>query len=171
MENNKQNIKSIERDINVIIVDDGLVNVPIRNKAGEEIGVFSFRPTDMGIIDRFNEMTANFEEIIKPLEDIDINPDGTADEKEEAQFVALKEAERKLYEVCDKVFGGNMSEAFFGKMHPFSIVNGKFYCENALEGVGNYISRRFDREVKKVNNRVDRYTHGYRTGKHKGGKR
>ena len=75
------------------------------------------------------------------------------------------------YAYKHKLFGGNMSEAFFGKMHPFSPINGHFYCENALSAVGAYISRQFDREVKKVNSRVERYTHGYRTGKHKGGKK
>ena len=48
---------------------------------------------------------------------------------------------------------------------------GHIDCENALSAVGAYISRQFDREVKKVNSRVERYTHGYRTGKHKGGKK
>lgn len=171
MENNKQNMKSFETDINRIVVDDGLVNVPICNKKNEEIGVFSFRPTDIGIIDRFNEAMTEFEDIVKPLENISINPNGTTDENQRDEFAALHEAERRLYEACDKIFGGNMSDAFFGKMHPFSIVNGRFYCENALEAVGNYISKRFDRETKKINNRLERYTHGYKTGKHKGGKR
>lgn len=166
--NNKQNLN---KDINTIIVDDGMVNVPVCNKQGEEIGVFSFRPTDIGIVDRFNSMTEEFEDIVKPLENININPDGTTDESDADEFEALREAEKRLYAACDKIFGGNMSEAFFGKMHPFSIVNGRFYCENALEGVGKYISRRFDREVKKVNNRVEKYTHGYKTGKHKGGRK
>ena len=38
-----------------LVVDDGIRSVPIKNKAGEEIGVLSFRPTDVGIIHRFNE--------------------------------------------------------------------------------------------------------------------
>nr|DAQ24262.1 MAG TPA: tail assembly chaperone [Caudoviricetes sp.] len=161
----------IEQQVfNEIIVDDGSVRVPIRNKQGDEIGVFMFRPTDIGIVDRFNSMTAEFDKIVEPLENVNIRADGTVDEKNEAEFSALREAEQKLYAACDKLFGGNMSDAFFGKMHPFSPINGRFYCENALEAVGRYISRQFDREVKKVNVRVERYTHGYRTGKHKGSK-
>lgn len=167
----KQNITKFEKDFNAIVVDDGLIHVPVRNKLNEEIGVFSFRPTDIGIIDRFNSMAAEFDEIIKPLENININPDGTTDEESTDELEALREAEKRLYEACDKVFGGNMSEAFFGKMHPFSIVNGRFYCENALDSVGRYISNRFDREAKKVSNRIEKYTHGYKTGKHKGGKK
>jgi len=158
---------------NIIVVDDGSVRVPIQNKQGDEIGVFFFRPTDVGMIDRFNNMVEEFDNITAPLENVNIKPDGTVDENNAAEFAAMKEAEENLYAACDKLFGGNMSEAFFGKMHPFSPINGRFYCENALEAVGAYISRQFARETKKVNSRVMRYTHGYaaRTGKHKNGKK
>ena len=154
-----------------IVVDDGSVRESIRNKHGEEIGVFYFRPTDVGIIDRYNKIAADFEKITAPLENVNINPDGTVDEKDEAERAAMQEATKRLYDACNFLFDGNFAEAFFGSMHPFSPVNGRFYCENALDAVGKYISRQFDREVTKVNNRVNRYTHGYRTGKHKDGKK
>lgn len=166
-------ITNINNTNNTIIVDDGSVRVPIKNRQGDEIGVFFFRPTDVGMIDRFNSMVDEFDKITAPLENVNINPDGTVDEKNAAEFAAMKEAEENLYTACDKLFGGNMSEAFFGKMHPFSPINGHFYCENALEAVGTYISKQFARETKKVNNRVTQYTHGYaaRTGKHKNGRK
>ena len=155
-----------------IIVDDGLVEVPINNKHGDRVGVFYFRPTDIGMIERYNEMVSDFDKITEPLESVNINPDGTADESDAASFAALKEAESRLYDACNRFFGGNFAEAFFGSMHPFSPINGRFYCENALEAVGKYLGQQFDREAKKINARVDRYVHGYRTGKHKnGGKR
>lgn len=170
-----EEIKStnIPQAFNEITVDDGSVKVPIRNKQGEEIGVFYFRPTDIGIIDRFNDLADEFDKITEPLSKINIKPDGTVDERNDEEYSALKLAEERLYTACDKLFGGNMSEAFFGKMHPFSPANGHFYCENALKAVGDYISRQFAREVKRVNSRVERYTHGYaaRTGKHKNGKK
>lgn len=169
----EQKVKAFQPGLNEIVVDDGSVRVPIRNRQGDEIGNFFFRPTDIGIIDRFNEMADAFDKIVEPLESVSIKPDGTVDEENDAGHAALKEAENRLYEACDRIFGGNMSEAFFGKMHPFSPIGGKFYCENALAAVGDFISRQFAREVKKVNSRVERYTHGYeaRTGKHKNGKR
>ncbi|MBQ9702943.1 MAG: hypothetical protein IJV68_00185 [Clostridia bacterium] len=154
-----------------IVVDDGSVRESIRNKHGEEIGVFYFRPTDMGIIDRYNSMIADFDKITAPLEELNVGADGSVDDNNEAEQAAMKEAVDRLYTACNSLFDGNFAEAFFGSMHPFSIVNGRFYCEAAIEAVGNYISRQFDREIKKMNNRVNRYTHGYRTGKHKGGKK
>lgn len=158
-------------NFNGIVVDDGSVKVPIRNRQGDEIGVFYFRPTDIGIIERYNKVVGDFDSITAPLESVNINPDGTVDEKNEAEQAAMKEAEQRLYDACNYLFDGNFAEAFFGKMHPFSPINGHFYCENALGAVGKYISAQFDREVKKVNSRVERYTHGYRTGKHKDGKK
>lgn len=164
-----ENIKN--QNFTGIVVDDGSVRESILNKHGEEIGVFYFRPTDVGMIDRYNRMAADFDKITAPLENVNINPDGSVDEKNEAEMAAMEEAVKRLYDACNYLFDGNFSEAFFGKMHPFSPVNGRFYCENALDAVGKYISRQFDREVTKVNNRVNRYTHGYRTGKHKDGKK
>lgn len=161
----------IVKNIQGITVDDGSVKESIVNKFGDEIGVFYFRPTDIGIIERYNKVAKDFDKIVEPLENIDVNPDGTTDENNEAELEAMKKAEKLLYEACDYLFGGNMSEAFFGKMRPFSIVNGHFYAENALEAVGNYISRQFERETKRINSRVNKYTHGYRTGKHKKGKK
>ncbi|MCM1508687.1 MAG: hypothetical protein NC177_16390 [Ruminococcus flavefaciens] len=157
------------KNFNGIVVDDGSVREVIRNKLGEEIGVFVFRPTDIGIVDRFNKVAAEFDKITAPLENVNINADGTVDENNEDELAAFKEAEKRLFEACDYAFGGNMSAAFFGKMNPFSPVNGKFYCENALDVVGAYIAKQFNKETAKINARVERYTHGYRTGKHKNG--
>lgn len=156
-----------------IVVDDGSVRVPIRNTHGDEIGVFYFRPTDIAILDRFDQVASDFDRITEPLESVNINPDGTADENNEAEMAALKEAEKRLYDACNYLFGGNFAEAFFGEMHPFSPVKGHFYCENALNAVGNYVAAQFDREIRQINSRVEKYTHGYqaRTGKHKDGKK
>lgn len=108
-------ITNINNTNNTIIVDDGSVRVPIKNRQGDEIGVFFFRPTDVGMIDRFNSMVDEFDKITAPLENVNINPDGTVDEKNAAEFAAMKEAEENLYTACDKLFGGNMSERFLEK--------------------------------------------------------
>ncbi len=156
-----------------IIVDDGSERVSIVNKRGEEIGVFYFTPTDTGIIDRYAKMVADFDHIVEPLNSVNIAADGTAAEDDADEMEALHEAERRLYAACNELFAGNFSEAFFGKINPFSPINGHFYVENALNAVGAFISDRFGRETRKINARVEKYTHGYtaRTGKHSKGRR
>lgn len=148
-----------------ITVDDGTRRVPILNESGDEIGYFKFRPTDLGIIERYNAMVGRFDEVTKPLEEVSITPEGeAADGSDERAVTALKEAKERLFALCDEMFGGNMSEAFFGTMHPFSPVNGAFYCENAIEAVGKFISAQFDTETVKINKRMQRYTNGYKPG-------
>ena len=70
-------VKNIQQYQNEIVVDDGCVKVPIRNKQGEQVGVFMFRPTDIGIVDRYNQLAADFDKIVEPLKSVNIQPDGT----------------------------------------------------------------------------------------------
>ena len=77
---------------------------------------------------------------------------------EEEQIAALKEAEKRLYEAVNELFGGDFAGAFFGKVNPFSPVNGSFYCEEALRSVGEFISQQFDAETAKFAERVSKYT-------------
>lgn len=151
-----------------IVIDDGSERVPIKNQFGDEIGVFYFRPTDVGIIDRYNKVAKDFDTITEPLENADISPDGGAsDISDEESVKALKEAENRLYAAVDYLFDGKMSQAFFGHMHPFSPIGGRFYCEIAIESVGRLISARFGSETEKIEKRIEKYTHGVsRTGKH-----
>lgn len=159
--------KAKEPEVLELVVDDGSITVPIKNTNGDVIGEFKFRPTDFNIVKRYNKVANEFEEVVKPL--IDANIDASGEGKDEESIRILNEAESKLFELVDYMFDGNMAEAFFGKMHAFSPVGGKFYCENALNAVGQFISRKFDAEIKQISTRVEKYTHGYKTGKHKNG--
>jgi len=160
-----------EETPNTIVVNDGMERVSIKNAYGYEDGVFYFRPTDIGIIERYNDFVSELKEITAPLNSANIENDGTAKKGDQASFDALKEAEKRLNEAVNVLFGGNFAEAFFGKMHPFSPVKGRFYCEEAIEKVGAYINARFDTEIKQSENRVAKYTSGYQTGKHRNGRK
>lgn len=163
-----EEIKKVEESLD-IVVDDGTVLVPVKNTFGEMVGEFRFRPTDFNIVKRYNEVAQKFGEVVKPLVDANIDTNGEGADEESMKI--LNEVEAELFKLVDYLFDGNMAQAFFGKMHAFSPVDGKFYCENALEAVGQFISRKFDEETKQISSRVDKYTHGYRTGKHKDGKK
>lgn len=142
-----------------IIIDDGLEEVKIKNKFGEEIGKFYFRPTDIGILARYREVVDSFDEVVKPLEHTSINTKGEGET--DTDDLAVKEAQEKLFEKCNYIFGGNFAEAFFGKINPFSPVGGKFYCEEAISQVGKYISSRFDKEIKASSKRISKYASNF----------
>lgn len=143
-----------------LVVDDGTRRIPIKNTMGDEVGVFYFRPTDIGILKRYREVSETFAEVVKPLESVNITSDGTSTDDDGNE--ALEKAKGLLYEKIDYLFDSKCSEAFFGSMNPFSPVNGNFYCENVLNAVAGFISKQFDTEVKKINKRVGKYTDQYR---------
>lgn len=141
-----------------ITVDDGSRRVPILNMDGEEIGAFRFHPTDIGIIDRYNRMAEQFDAITEPLEGLNLAEDGSADLTAPEVVGALGEAERRLYEAVNGLFGSDgAAEAFFGTMHPFSPVNGEFYATQVLQRVGEFIGAQFATETKQMSKKARKY--------------
>lgn len=145
------NVKNIPLGI---VVDDGYKRVPITNTYGDEIGVFFFNPTDIGIIDRYNKMATTFDAVTEPL-----NAVASVEDDDGAEYLkALNEATERLYVAVNELFGGDAASAFFGKVNPFSPMNGQFYCEQVLQQVGKFISEQFDAETEKFTARVEKYT-------------
>jgi len=141
-----------------ITVDDGSRRVPILNMDGEEIGAFRFHPTDIGIIDRYNRMAEQFDAITEPLEGLNLAEDGSADLTAPEVVGALDEAEKRLYEAVNGLFGSDgAAEAFFGAMHPFSPVNGEFYATQVLQRVGEFIGAQFATETKAMSKKARKY--------------
>lgn len=141
-----------------LVVDDRKISVPVVNKMGEQIGVFSFDPTDVNMVTRYDEVSDRFAQAIQ-----EIPTDGGMD--------ALNAAGEKIIEFLDYVTGGNSREAFFSKIHPLSPQNGRFYCEQVFEVIGAFIRQSFEAEGAKIGKRVSEHTHRYRTGKHAKGDR
>ena len=149
-----EKVKPIE-----IIVDDGYQRVPVRNLFGDEVGVFYFNPTDMGIIRRYNGFVQNFDSIADPIERLYNAPEGNGGEDSKKYEEAIEEATQRLYEAVNKLFNSDAAGAFFGKVNPFSIVgDGEFYCTNVLNKVRGLINDQFDVQVAKINKRVNKYT-------------
>lgn len=148
-----------------IVVDDGIQRIPITNLHGDEVGEFKFNPTDMGIIQRYNEFAKNFETVVEPLERLSDAPNEDGEEYTNAQEAALNDATERLYEAVNKLFNGDMASAFFGKIHPFSLVDGEFYCTKALEAVRVFISEQFDEQANRINKRVNKYTNAIKKRK------
>lgn len=139
-----------------IVVDDGFVHVPMYNMHGDKIGEFSFQPTDVDIVNRFNESMEKFDDVVAPLTAEAEKEDGEADSIE-----ALNEARDRLFKLCDYIFNTDTGSSLFGRMHPFSPVNGKFYCEEVFDKLGAFIQAQFGEETKKVNDRMKKYVGKY----------
>ena len=141
-----------------ITVDDGARRVPILNMDGEEIGSFRFHPTDIGIIERYNRLAEQFDAISEPLKGLSVPEGGEMDLTDPKLVAALTEAESRLNAAVNKLFGSDgAAEAFFGRMHPFSPVNGEFYATQVLQKVGAFIGAQFDTETKAMSKKAKKY--------------
>ena len=142
-----------------ITVDDGSRRVPILNVDGEEIGAFRFHPTDLGIIERYNRLADRFDAITEPLSAcLDGEQGDGADLADPKVAAALAEAESRLNAAVNALFGSDdAAAAFFGKMHPFSPVNGEFYATQVLQKVGAFIGAQFDTETAAMSKKARKY--------------
>lgn len=142
-----------------IIIDDGRRKVPIENFEGDEIGCFYFSPTDLGIVERFNEISSRFDSVIEPLQSVGIDAKGEGLDPESVAL--LKEAGKRLFDMVDYLFQGNASQAFFGKINPFSPIGGNFYCVSVLNTVSAFIEKQFSSETKRISKNLAKYTAKY----------
>ena len=142
-----------------IVVDDGSRRVPIQNKDGVEIGAFTFHPTDLGIIKRYNDLTDRADAIFEPLAQMSAElGDKDVDISDPRYAQALDEAGKRLYEAVNALFGSDdAAQAFFGRMDPFSPVGGAFYCAQVLDAVGAFIGAQFEQETARFSENAKKY--------------
>ena len=75
-----------------------------------------------------------------------------------ALVAALRDAEGRLNAAVNELFGSeDAAAAFFGRMHPFSPVNGEFYATQVLQRVGEFIGAQFATETKAMSKRARKY--------------
>ena len=137
------------------IIDDGTREIPIKNKFGKLICNIYIRPADISILDRYQRLTDDFEDIIKPLQTVNINPDGTAAFEEE--WDALKKADDVLKKRLNEVFDMEEADEIFKTRNPFSSINGKFFCESVIEVIGNLITDSIEEAYDESEKRMGKY--------------
>ena len=163
------NENAVDNEEELFVVDDGYRKIPVWNQLHEQIGTLRYNPTDINMVNRFREISNKFENITKIAAEANINPDGTGEDEESID--ALNRAEKELVDALDYLLQSDSKAAFFSVVNPFTPVNGSFYCENVMEMLTAFISKAFNAEIERVNTRLSKQTHGYRTGKHKKGDR
>ena len=141
-----------------LVLNDHKISVPVKNQFGEQIGIFRFDPTDVNMVKRYNEVAEKFANTLRDFGDAE-------------GIEALNAAGDKIIDFLDYVLGGNSREAFFAQTHPLSPQDGRFYCEQVFDVIGDFIARKFDAETATLNKRLSAQTHGYRSGKHAKGEK
>ena len=159
-----QATQDIEPGEDLFVVDAGSREIPVWDTLHQRIGTLRYNPTDLNMVNRFNEVAEKFDKILAPFTDAN----GTGDGEDSVKI--MNEATEKLIEALDYVLASDSRAAFFSVVNPFSPTDGVFYCERVMDQLGNFITKVFGAEATKLNRRVANQTHGYRSGKHAKGK-
>ena len=137
-------------------IDDGTKPYFFTNKFGEPIGEIHFRGGDISILDRYNELLADFDKIVEPLGDVRLKDDGTSSFDED--WAVIKSVEAKLIERINAVFDSRDASNLFKNRNAFSTINGEFYVEKVVQALGNVVAQEIAEETEKSKKRLSKYT-------------
>lgn len=137
------------------VIDDGTREIPLVNKFGKLICNIYIRPADVSILDRYQQLTTDFQTIVEPLKDLDINNDGTSSFEEDWKI--MKDVEAELKKRINILFDMDEADDIFAKRNPFSSVGGRFFCESVIEVIGNIIADAVEEEMELSKKRMDKY--------------
>ena len=140
---------------NVLRIDDGTREIVLENTFGEEICKLRFRPGDISILDRLGAIRNDLPNIIAPLEQADINADGTGATDESWKLV--KGVENALLDKLCDVFDSQDVRKIFEKRFMFSAIHGDFFVTLVLDGLTDEISRVIGEEMKLSQAKLDKY--------------
>lgn len=138
-----------------IIIDDGTREYTITNQYGQEICRLHFRPGDISLASRYQEMRDSFRDIIASLADIDITAAGEAATTD--GLAILHAADMGFREALNKLLDSNDAADIFRTRNPFSSVGGRFFCENVLDALGEIIGNVMAEEAAESAKRTSKY--------------
>lgn len=134
-----------------IKIDDGTKTYEIVNQDDVVLGTFTFNPSDVNIIKRYDAVVAELQKY--------------ADEAQTEVFTAerLREVEDKIVEMMNELTGADTSKSFFsicGALSPMA--NGNLFVQNVLEGIGAVIEHETKARMKKMDEQAKKYLEAYK---------
>lgn len=131
-----------------LIIDSGLCTYEIKDADGRSFGSFTFNPSDTDIIKRY-------EKVAKTLENLEILDPAEGENP-------FKELDQVIYKEIDYLLNGNVSEAFFSIMGPFSpLASGQLFVESVIDAIGQAIQAETGERMKKIAGKISKHTAKY----------
>lgn len=138
------------------MIDDGTKEYTIVNRFNEVLAKIRISPTDVAIVGRLEEVKNDLKAVIEKIKEINL--------QSENGITTLKETEKLIGEKFDYLFGGNVSDCF-SKISPLTPIKGKYFCENVINMIGNFIDDAIIRETTDMQKRTGKYTQDLRPRK------
>ena len=141
---------------NVFAVDDGTREVTLVNTYGKVICRIHFRTGELAIMDRFNALTEDLPKIIEPLQHVNMNADGTADDSAD-NWAVIKRVEGNVKQRINALLDTDEADEIFKTRSPFSSIGGVFFVEHVLKALGDAIVAQIEEESALSQARIAKY--------------
>lgn len=139
-------------------VDDGTKEITLVNSYGKVICKLHIRTGDISILDRYNSLMNDFDQITKPLSRLNLKNDGTA--SFDKDWAALKKVEGILKQKLNDLFDMDEADDIFATRNPFSSIGGEFFIEKVLKVLGDAFTQAVQEEAELSKKRVEKYMNG-----------
>lgn len=151
------------------LIDNEILDIslePVRKKRfridGDNDRILELNTSDVNIITRLNELYPKLEDLaqeaVKKL-DIDENGDGITIIAEMSE--ALTEIDNEMRNLVDDLFDANVSEVCCPHGSMYDPFNGQFRFEHIIGTLADLYTNNFNKEVEKINKRVQKHTDKY----------
>ena len=87
---------------NIIVIDDGTRELVLKNQFNATICKLHIRTSDLSLMDRYNDLMNDLGDVVKPLSEVCIKADGTAEF--ETEWAVIKKVEADLTARLGKLF-------------------------------------------------------------------
>lgn len=132
-----------------VAIQTGAKSYQITDQDGNNLGVFQFIPTDVGILKRYKEATTFFASVGERIKGQDLEK-------------LLPDLEKEAGEKIDVLFGAPVSESFFKITSPFTVLeDGQTFAEQIITVIGGIIEKEVSEREKKQQARIAKYTAKY----------
>jgi hypothetical protein len=137
-----------------LVIKKGYVDIPLQDEKGESMGIVSFNPKDLNLLDRLKSGFTRIEEKVNSIQHIDC--------------LSIDE-NIKIYKECDEfvkaelniIFDYDVSSILFGNNSSFSSHDGSYWIMQFIHGITPIIQTEIKKELKASENRVSKYTKDY----------
>ncbi len=134
-------------NVTKLVVNTGAMLIDVENEKGRKIGEFEIIPTDVDILNRYEQVADFFNAV---------------EFSESPETKELMDFAEKIKEQFDFLFNYKVSDGLFSQCSPLTILtNGDFYFENVMEGIVGLIEKITDQRVKKKIAKVRKATAKY----------
>ena len=147
---------------NIIVIDDGTRELVLKNQFNATICKLHIRTSDLSLMDRYNDLMNDLGDVVKPLSEVGIKADGTAEF--ETEWAVIKKVEADLTARLGKLFDTDEISAIFKHRHMFSSIGGEFFVEKVLSALGEKINDAIREETELSQKRMSKYLDNVQPG-------